>query len=753
MGAQIAALAAGAGLEVHLLDLTREAALAGLDRARRLKPDPVFTRADWARIVPGGFADGMAAAGACDWIVEAIVEEPGAKRDLLAAVDAARHPGTIVSSNTSALSLAALADGRSESFRRHWCGTHFFNPPRYLPLVELIPGPDTDATVLGRLTDMLDRRLGKSVVLARDTPGFIGNHLALYAAALVLAEVERGRVSIDEADLLTGPLLGRPKSATFRTLDLAGLDIAGHVMRDLSNRLPDADARAAVRPSALLTRLVAAGALGEKTGRGFYRRVRQPDGTSAVETVDPATLAYVPSARPALEGLPAATDASDTGTRLRALFRDQGRAGAFTRATLAPFLVYAARVAPAIAPGIDEIDRVLQWGFAWELGPFEALDAIGPREVWDAAVQANPALAAGAPPGLLAPFLAEPGRRFRSGPLAPAASDLLILGTARERRGTVARSAGASLVDLGDGVLAVEFHSKMNTLGADAIAMLQRGVDEAEAGFAALVVGNEGPHFSAGADLTLVLDAAVRGDWDAIDRMVRLLQQATMRLRYAAVPVIVAPFGLALGGGTEITLHGHRAQAAIETYMGLVETGVGLIPAGGGTKEMLARAVEHAAGHDLLPHVQRAFETIAFASVSTSAADARRMDLLTAADRITMNRERLMADAKAAALDAARDYRRPAPRAAIPVGGDATYAALALGVHLAWRAGRITDYDAVIGRTLAEVMAGGRLPHATTVSEAHLLDLEREAFLRLISRPETQARIRHTLSTGKPLRN
>jgi len=753
MGAQIAVLAAGTGASVRLLDVTRDAAAAGLARAKRLTPDPAFAAEDWARVTPGSFAEDMAAAGDCDWIVEAVVEDASVKQGLFAALDAVRRADAIVSTNTSALSIGALGEGRSEGFQRHWCGTHFFNPPRYLPLVGLVPGRRTERGVLDRLTAFLDRRLGKSVVVARDTPGFIGNHLALYATGLVLADVEAGRVSIDEADVLTGMLIGRPKSATFRTLDLAGLDIVRHVMQDLATRVPDVDARTVLTPSAALTRLTAAGALGEKAGHGFYRRARTTDGQSIIETVDLHTLAYRAPAPVHIEGLDAIRDIADTDERLRALFADPGRAGAFTRATLAPLLVYAARVAPAVAGSIDDVDRVMRWGFGWQHGPFEAIDAVGARTVWAAATASDPALLSAGPPPLLAPCLDAPSRPFRSGHLPPAASDLLLLRTSRDRRGVLTATPGASLVDLGDGVLAVEFHSKMNTLGADAIAMLERGVDEAEARFSALVVGNEGPHFSAGADLALVLAAADREDWNEVDRMVRALQHATTRLRGAAVPVVVAPFNLTLGGGTEIALHAHRTQAAGESYLGLVETGVGLIPAGGGTKEMLARAIDSARGDDVMAHLQRAFETIAFGLVSTSAWDARRLGLLSAASGITMNRERLISEAKATALDAARDYQAPAPRLTIPVGGDATYAPLALGVHLAWRAGRISEHDAYIGRTLAEVMAGGRVPHPTTVSEAHLLDLEREAFLRLTGTPATRARIRHTLSTGKPLRN
>jgi len=433
-------------------------------------------------------------------------------------------------------------------------------------------------------------------------------------------------------------------------------------------------------------------------------------------------------------------------------------------------------VTPDIAYSIDDVDRVMQWGFGWELGPFEIIDAIGIRELLDAlgsperlALHASDgarsdgargdgarAFQASDVPPLMTDVLAAGRNRFRDGAVPPAAPDLQILKSAKDRQKVVRRNAGASLVDLGDGVLALEFHAKMNAIGGDQVQMIHAGVKEAAVNFAALVVGNDAPNFSAGANLMLLLLEAQEGNWDEIDLMIRAFQASTQALRYADVPVIVAPAGLTLGGGCEIALHGDRVQAAAESYIGLVEVGVGLIPGGGGTKEMLARAVDGLpANHpNLLPFVQRVFETIGFAKVSTSAADARRLGFLSDADRVTMNRERLMADAKACALERVREgYQRPAPRTAIPVGGETVLAAIKLGVHLAWRGGRISDHDAVVGRALAHVLAGGALPHQTTVSEQYLLDLEREAFLKLCGEPKTLERIQHTLKTGKPLRN
>ena len=409
-----------------------------------------------------------------------------------------------------------------------------------------------------------------------------------------------------------------------------------------------------------------------------------------------------------------------------------------------------------IAHTIDDVDRAMRWGFGWELGPFEVWDAIGVREVLAALpTSANTSAEVNLPP-LVRDVVAAGQNQFRRGGVPPAGPGLQILKSAKDRERIVRRNAGASLVDLDDGVLAVEFHSKMNIIGADTVQMLEAGVAEASRNFAALVVGNDGVNFSAGANLMLVLLEAQEGNWDEIELMVRAFQRATNTLRYADVPVIVAPAGLAIGGGCEIMLHGDRVQAAAESYIGLVEAGVGLIPSGGGVKEMLARSVEHLSPPylDLLRFVQPVFETIGFGKVSTSAADAARLGLLRETDCVTMNRERLMADAKALALERVREgYRRPAVRTAIPVGGDGILAALKLGIHLAWRAGRISDHDAVVGRALAGVMAGGSLPHATTVGEQYLLDLEREAFLRLCGERKTLERIQHTLKTGKTLRN
>jgi 3-hydroxyacyl-CoA dehydrogenase len=741
MGAQIAAHLANAGVPTLLLDVTAEAAADGLKRARGLKPDPFFTPDAVSLVRTASFDDGLPSIKSSNWIVEAIVERLDIKQSLFERVERHRAADAIVSSNTSGIPIGALAEGRSEGFRRHFLGTHFFNPPRYLPLLEVIPTPETDPDVVQAISWFADHRLGKGVVVAKDTPNFIANHLGLYGLMQIMGTLNLSvPFTIEEIDTITGRAIGRPKSATFRTMDIAGIDVLVHVARNLAERLDDERHRQIFTLPPFVETLVGRGSVGAKAGEGFYKK----DASGDILTLDLATLEYRAKQPAKLPSIDAARSIEDTGERLRTLFTGKDRVGQFLRETLGPTLLYAARVAPQIAYSIDDVDRAMRWGFGWDLGPFETWDAIGVRTVVDACGITDP------PPLLREALERGAFRTIREVP--PAAPDMQILRTFREQNRVVRKNAGASLVDLGDGVLCVEFHSKMNSLGGDAIQMLQLGVKEASANFRALVVGNEAPHFSAGANLMLLLLESQEGNWDEVDLMVRGFQAATVGLRYADVPVVVAPAGLALGGGCEVALHGDRVQAAAETYIGLVEVGVGIIPAGGGTKEMLLRATAGTTG-DLLPPVQRVFETIGFGKVSSSAADARRLGILRDVDRVTMNRERLIADAKTYALARTPDYVRPQPPSAIRVGGAGLLAALKLGVHLAWRAGRISDHDALIGRKLAWILAGGDAPHEMTLTEQQLLDLEREAFLSLCGERKTQERMAHTLKTGKTLRN
>ena len=745
MGAQIAAHMANAGLAVLLLDVTADAARKGLDRARALKPDPFFVPETAQRIRTGSFDEWLSEAATADWVVEAVVENLDIKHSLLAKIAGQLGPRTIVTTNTSGIPVSRIAEAFSGAARRRFLGTHFFNPPRYLTLVELVPTTETDPALVEQLKGFLERRLGKGVVIAKDRPGFIANRLGVYGMARTLEQVADGRFTIDEVEALTGVAIGRPKSATFRTADIAGLDILAKVASDLETTLSES----AFRLPPFVEAMVGEGAVGEKAGRGFFQKVKGGEG-SEIQVRDLTGSGYVPRTKAKFASIDAARSIESVSARVKALFLATDRAGAFLRATLGPTLLYAARVAPEVAESIDDIDRAMRWGFGWELGPFETWDAIGVREVLSALEVPDVDI-----PALVANLLSAGKNAFREAPLPPASPEAGLLRSGRARS-ILKTNAGASLVDLGDGVLALELHSKLNAIGGDTMEMLEAGVTTAAADYAGLVIATEGPHFSAGANLMLLLLAAQEGEWDDIDLMVRGFQRATMTLRRSPVPVVAAAAGMALGGGCEIAIHCDRVQAAAETYIGLVEVGVGLIPAGGGTKEMLARAMEDMpdpAG-DLQPHVQRVFETIGFARVSTSAPHARQLRYLRDVDPITMSRERLVADAKGLVLTRiAAGYQPPALRTMIPVGGPDVYAVLALGIHLAHRAGRISDHDALIGRHVARILTGGDVLHRTTLTEQQLLDLEREAFLKLTGERKTLERIAHTLKTGKTLRN
>ncbi len=749
MGAQIAAHLANAGVAVDLMDVDDAAAAAGWKRARALKPDPLFTPAHAARVRTGAIDDD--ALGAADWIIEAIVERPEPKRALFERIDRLRGASTIVSSNTSGLPLASLADGRSDAFARHFAGTHFFNPPRYMPLVEVVPVAATSDDTRARLRHWLDQRLGRSVVVARDSPNFIANHIGLYGLFKVLGAWEQGTFDIDTIDALTGPLVGRPKSATFRTLDITGLDVAAHVARNFVERSEDPELHALFALGPRVSTLLERGWVGEKAGQGFFKRVKGADGASDILVLDPDSFDYVrrpPLARPFLDAL--REQRGGLPGRLRALMLGDGPEAGFTRATLGETLLHAARVWPSLAHDIDDVDRAMRWGFGWELGPFEIIDAIGIAKLLEALDAGDHA------PPLLAEALADGRDTVRpAGAFTADPADLLILAGARDRKAVVTGNAAASVLDTGDGIFAVELHSKMNAIGGDTLAMLQAGIARAEQDGRGLIVATQGQAFSAGANLMLLLMEAQDGEWDALDAMVRAFQQTVLSLRDAQVPVVLAVNGLTLGGACEMSLHASGVQAAAETYMGLVEVGVGLIPAGCGTKEMLRRALQRrpTPQADALPFVQQAFETIGFGTVSTSAPHARDLGFLRDGDGVTMSRARLHADARSMVLARAATHVPGHPPASIPVGGANLLAALRLGVHLAHRAGRIGDHDAVIGGKLAWVLAGGDLPHAADVSESHLLDLERDAFLSLCGEPKTQARIAHTLKTGKTLRN
>jgi 3-hydroxyacyl-CoA dehydrogenase len=763
MGSRIAAHLANAGFPVDLLDIVlpgqskrNQAALAGLESAARGKPPGFMTDTAKALITPGNFEDDLPRVTQCEWIIEAVAENLEIKRALWRRVAELRRPGSILSTNTSGIPLAQIADGFEREFRRHFLGTHFFNPPRYLHLAEIIPGPETLPEVLRWVTEFVDQHLGKGPVLCKDTPNFIGNRIGCFWGAKIAQLTEAGDYSIEEVDSLTGPLIGLPKSASFRLMDIVGLDIWANVLRNLYEAVPNDPARELFRVPGVMQQMLQRGWLGEKTGQGFYKRVGK-GAEKEIWALDRKTLEYHPAHKVKLFPVEVVRGMEDLGARLRALIAGDDRAGNFLWPLLRDFFVYSAQMLPEISDRIVEIDRAMRWGYAFEKGPFELWDLLGVPETVERMRREGIAV-----PENVDRMLASGATNFyqpadRDGQPHTRYFDLVagayaeleprpgvaVLADIKRARGVVQQNAGASLVDLGDGVLCLEFHSKMNALGDDFVRLLYAGMDETSRNFKALVVANDGEHFSVGANLMLMLLAAQDGEWDEMDAAVRRFQNAMMGMKYAPFPVVAAPFSMTLGGGLEVALHSGHIQAAAESYMGLVEVGVGLVPAGGGCKELLLRFAD----------AKRAFDLVGFAKVSTSAAHARELGFLRASDGISMNRERLLCDAKAAALSLGGAWAPGQPRTDISVDGEAGYALLKMGVKLAREGGYITEYDTVVGDKLAYVLSGGKLSGTQQVSEQYLLDLEREAFLSLCGNRQTQERMQYMLKNGKPLRN
>lgn len=757
MGARIAAHFANAGFRVLLLDLPatgsadRSAtARNGLHAAANGKPGAFFSHTAMPLVECGNFEDDLPRVTECDWIIEAVVENLDTKRQLWRRVEELRRESALLTTNTSGIPLREIAEGFSPAFRKRFLGTHFFNPPRYLHLLELIPGPETDPELLEFVSSFADVHLGKGVVRAKDTPNFVANRIGTFLGGTVLKVLMEDGYTIDEIEALTGPLIGFPKSATFRLFDVVGVDIWAHVGRNLYDAVPEDRWRERFLSPPFVAEMMARKWLGEKTGQGFFRRVGPQ---REIQTLDWRRLEYGPRGKPRFESVDMARNIDDLGQRLRALLAASDRAATFLWKVLSDLFVYSAEMVPQIADRIVEIDRAMRWGYGHKLGPFELWDAVG----FEPTARRIAADRGGLPENVEAALRTGVKSLYGQHEEATLYFDfaktayqtlesrpgILHLSERRRGRAVVRSNAGASLIDLNDGVLCVEFHSKANTIGDDAVAMLHAGIEETDRNFEAMIVGNEGERFSAGANLAMVLLAAQNGDWDELDLACRRFQQMMMALKYAPKPVVAAPFGQTLGGGCELALHARRMQASAETYMGLVEVGVGIIPAGGGCKELLARH------HD----IRRVFELIGYAKVSTSAEHARELGLMTRADGISMNPERLIADAKRLALSLAPGYVRGTPREDIRVGGESAYAAMKLAVWTARQGNFITDYDAIIGEKLAHVLSGGRLSGEPHVSEQYLLDLEREAFLSLAGDVRTQQRMAHILETGKPLRN
>lgn len=786
MGAQIAAHCANAGLEVLLLDiapkeltkqeeargLTLESKSvrnrivnAGLEAAKKIKPAAFFSPKLTGLISPGNFEDDLEKVSGVDWVIEAVVEKLEIKRELFKRVERFLQPDTIISSNTSGIPIKAISEGFPDGFGRHFLGTHFFNPPRYLKLLEIIPTADTLPEIVRNLADFCDRRLGKGIVFAKDTPNFIANRIATFSSLNAVRVMVEGGYTIEEVDAMTGPIVGRPKSASFRTTDIVGLDTALYVADNLYAAVPGDEKRDILVPPEFMRDMVKRGWTGNKGGQGFYKKQRGEGGKTEYLVLDYNTMDYRPAQKVRFPSIDAAKATEDTAERIRTLVYGKDRVGEFLWKTISANLIYAANRIPEIADDIVNIDNAVKWGFNHELGTFELWDVIGVEKsvakMREDGLEIPSLVQKLLDSGKQSFYKSSEGRSyyydFAAGDYreVPARPGVTILKSVKERTPLIKKNAAASLIDIGDGVACLEFHSKMNAIGADTISMMNYSVKEVGDNFEALVIGNQAENFSVGANIMLLLLGIQEGEWDEVGMSVRQFQNANMNLRYSPKPVVVAPQGMALGGGCEITMHGDRARAAAESYIGLVEVGVGLIPGGGGVKELVLRAVEDAtADEDLFPRIRKVSETIAMARVSTSAVEARELGFLRETDPITMNRDRLIEDAKQTALAMVSEgYTQPHPRTDIPVLGAPALSAIKLAIHMMVRGGFISEYDAHVARKLAYIITGGDLSHKTLVSEQYLLDLEREAFVSLCGEKQTQERIQHMLKTGKPLRN
>ena len=802
MGARIAAHFANAGVPSLLLDMVPPAktgspaspaernkiAAAGLDGARKSKP-AAFMEASLAKLVTiGNFEDDLKKLADVDWIIEAIVENLDIKRDLLRKVEAIRKPGTIVTTNTSGLPVGKIAEGFSADFRKSWFGTHFFNPPRYMRLLELIPTPDTDRSLIEAVAHFGDVRLGKGVVMAKDTPNFIGNRIGTFSVLNVMRLMQEMNFSIEDVDALTGQAVGWPKSATFRTIDLVGLDILGHVVGNMTSNVRDE--RSELRLPDFYGQMLQKRWLGDKTKGGFYKKAKssEPGKDDERLALDWKTLEYRPRQKPKFAALDMAKNVDDTGSRLRMLLGLDGSgsksdpAGQFLWQALSDLWTYSANRVPEISDSIVEIDRAMKMGFNWEMGPFELWDAAGvevtvnrmKKNGQPVAANVEKLLASGQKSWYADEAKSPSGRKYwelRTGnwELLQVPSGVWSVAAAKKSNGVVKKNSGASVVDLGDGVACIEFHSKMNSLGADIVGLILQTLKPGGPGdnFDAFVITNDATNFSVGANLMLLLMSVQEEEWDDVDLAIRQFQGMTQAVKFSPKPVVAAAFGLCLGGGTEISLHAPVRQPHAELYTGLVEVGVGLLPGGGGCKEMLLRAVDGAAAAkgktspealagsiEMQDAMRRVFETIATAKVATSAHEARGLGLLSDSDRISMNRERVLSDAKARALELVRaGYEPPIPRTDIPAPGQNILAALKMGVHLMRQGDYITEYEVKLAGKIAEVLCGGNVTPGSPVSEQYILDLEREGFKSLCGEKKTQERIQYTLKTGKTLRN
>ncbi len=785
MGSRIAAHFAGIGVEVLLLDIIpRE--LTDTDKAKGLtedapawrnsivnnamaamlksKPSAVYTK-DVAKLIKtGNIEDDLHKIADYDWVMEVVIERLDIKQKVFEQIEQHRKPGTLVTSNTSGIPIHMMSEGRSEDFRKHFCGTHFFNPPRYLRLLEIIPAPDTDPKVIDFLMEYGDRHLGKTTVLCKDTPAFIANRVGVFGFMAVFHAMQKLDMTVDEIDKLTGPVMGRPKSATFRTGDVVGLDTLVHVAKELPKNVPDDEAKDIFKMPPFLDKMVENNWLGDKTGQGFYKKVKGEDGKSQILTLDLKTMEYAPKQKAKFATLEATKPIDDLNQRLKALYAGKDKAGEFYRIFHHMIFAYASNRIPEIADELYKIDDALKAGFGWEIGAFESWDVLGVAKVLEQmdsyGIEAADWVKEMLNKGFTTFYKTENGQKkyydipSQSYKAIPGTESFIILEHYDDK--VVWQNSACKLYDIGDDVVALSWNTKMNSIGGEVLAGVQKAVSIAEESYKGLVIANGGDKFSAGANVGLIFMFAAEQEYDELDMAVRQFQNTTMRLRYSSIPVVVAPHGMTLGGGCEMCLHADAVQAAAETYIGLVELGVGLIPGGGGTKEMTLRASDRNIKEDIeLNYLQQLFINIGTAKVATSAQEGYDMSIFrNGTDSISMNMDRRIADAKRKVLSMHElGYTQPAPRTDIKVQGRAGLGPLMAGIHGMWRGQYISDYDKFIAEKLAYVMCGGDLSQPTMVSEQYLLNLEREAFLSLCGQRKTLERLQSILQTGKPLRN
>lgn len=776
MGSRIACHFAGIGVQVLLLDMVPKSAEASTQPAERNKlvndalqaavksnPSPVFTKEVVKRITTGNFDDNMKDIAGCDWIIEVVVERLDIKQLIYEKVEKFRKPGTLVTSNTSGIPIHMMAEGRSEDFKKHFCGSHFFNPPRYLRLLEIIPTPHTDPEIVDFLMHYGDLYLGKTTVLCKDTPAFIANRIGVFSIMSIFHIMNKLGLSIDEVDTLTGPIIGRPKSATFRTADVVGIDTLVKVAKGVADNCPDDEAKAIFTIPAWLDTVVNNNWLGDKTGQGFFKKTKSAAGKEIL-TLNLQTMEYGPRSKPKFASIDAAKPVEDLKQRIKMLSASPDKAGEFYRQFHFSLFSYISHRIPEISDEIYRLDDAMMAGFGWEIGAFESWDTLGAAKTVEAMKAAGYSVAAWVDEMLASGansfYKVESGKRMyydlssKTYKALPGGDAFIILNHHADK--LVWKNSACRLYDIGDGVAGFEWSTKMNSIGGEVLEGLNKAITTAEEKFKGLVIANDGPNFSAGANVGMIFMLAIEQEYDELDMAIRMFQNSMMRVRYSSVPVVTAPHGLSLGGGCEINLHADKICAAAETYIGLVELGVGLIPGGGGTKEFALRAGDEL--HEDEPEtvtLKNRFFAIATAKVATSAQEGFDMGILRKGhDEVVMNTGRRIAEAKKSVIEIYdQGYSMPQPRKDVKVMGRQGLGAMLAGINGMWRGGYATDHDAVVARKLAYVMCGGDLSSQSLVSEQYLLDLEREAFLSLCGEKKTLERIQSVLKSGRPIRN